>query len=236
VGLWLQSVFPTLEIEPEACAVVGMAGFFSGVGRAPISTIIMVRAMTGDFGLLVPTMLVSTLTFVTCRQFRLYQKQVPTRLESKAHRGDFIIDVLEGLRVRDVYARDRKITMIREDASLDEIVHRLAAGSQHYFPVVNKDGKMVGIFTDDDVRSYLYDDTLWRLAIASDLMLTNFVKVRPDDDLNTALKHYTSLNVDELPIIDPQDSGKLLGMLRRKDVIGAYNKRLAEHKAHALDL
>ena len=52
-------------------------------------------------------MLVCTLTFVLCGRFRLYEMQVPTRMDSKAHRGDFIIDMLEGLSVGDVYADDR---------------------------------------------------------------------------------------------------------------------------------
>jgi CIC family chloride channel protein len=235
VGLAFQTLLPDAGIEPGAFAVVGMAGFFAGVARAPISTIIMVRAMTGDFGLLVPTMLVTTLTFLTCRHFRLYQKQVPTRMDSKAHRGDFIIDVLEGLRVNDVYQRDREIMLIPEGLNLDDIVHRLARNHQHYFPVIDDDERMVGIFTDDDVRSYLYDDTLWKLAIARDVMVSSFVSVAPDDDLNTALKRFTLLNLEELPVINPDDSGQLLGMLRRKEVIAAYNRRLMEHKEAAAE-
>ena len=231
VGLTFQSVWPNLVTEPGAFAVVGMAGFFSGVARAPISTIIMVRAMTGDFGLLVPTMLVSTLTFVTCHRWKLYVKQVPTRMDSKAHRGDFFFDVLEGLRVDDVYQRGQSIMHIPEGTTLDEIVHRLVRNHQHYFPVVDAKKRMVGIFTDDDVRSYLYDDTLWTLAVARDIMVSNFVSVSPDDDLNTALKRFTSLNLEELPVIDPNESDRLLGMLGRRETIAAYNQRLMEHKA-----
>ncbi len=230
VGLAFQPFWPSTAIEPGAFAVVGMAGFFAGVARAPISTIIMVRAMTGDYGLLVPTMLVCTLTFVGCRRWKLYEKQVPTRMDSMAHRGDFIIDVLEGLRVSDVYEPNRKITLIPESMTLDEIVHRLAKSHQRYFPVVNSQQKMIGIFTDNDVRSYLYDDTLWHLAIAADIMVGNFVSVAPQDDLNTALKRFTALNLEELPIISPEEKGHLLGLLRRKEVIAAYNQRIMQHK------
>lgn len=230
VGLGFHSIWPELIQHPEAFTIVGMAGFFSGVARAPISTIIMVRAMTGDFGLLVPTMLVTTLTFVSCRKFQLYQKQVPTRMDSKAHRGDFLIDILEGVKVDDVLDRDRQIVLIQEGETMDSIVHKLAHNRQHYFPVIDAEKKMVGIFSDDDVRSYLYDDTLWNLAVARDVMTSNVVSVAPDDDLNTALKRFTALNLDELPVFDPNEPGKLLGMIRRKEVIAAYNQRLMEHK------
>ena len=221
---------PALVPHPEAYAVVGMAGFFSGVARSPISTIIMVRAMTGDFGLLVPSMLVSTLAFVSSGNWNLYRKQVPTRMESPAHRGDFLIDVLEGLRVEDVYWKDRRVMRVPEWATLDDIVHRLAKTNQHYFPVIDKEGRMVGVFSDDDVRAYLYDETLWRLANARDVMISDFVQVSPDEDLNTAMQKFTASNLDELPVIDEREPGKLLGFLRRKETIAAYNRRILEHR------
>ena len=230
VGLFFHSLWPDLVRQPETFTIVGMAGFFSGVARAPISTIIMVRAMTGDYGLLVPTMLVTTLTFLMCGRFKLYQKQVPTRLDSKAHRGDFLVDILEGLKVKDVYNPNRKIIRIGEGETMNVIVHKLAQNRQHYFPVVDAEGNMIGIFSDDDVRSYLYDDTLWNLAVARDVMTSNLITVSPEDDLNTALKRFTALNLDELPVIDAEEPGKLLGMLRRKEAIAAYNQRLMENK------
>ncbi|TWU66229.1 MULTISPECIES: chloride channel protein [Crateriforma] len=230
VGLVMHRWFPDVVTEPEAFAVVGMAGFFSGIARAPISTIIMVRALTGDYGLLLPTMLVTTLTFVISHRFRLYQKQAATRMDSMAHRGDFIVDVLEGLKVGDVYQPNRDITLIPEGMTVDDIVHRLAYCHQHYFPVVDDQGKMVGIFSDDDVRAYLYDQTLWKLAVARDVMVDQFISVSPDDDLNTAVRRFTSHNIDELPVLDPQRPGTFLGMLRRKESIAAYNRRLMELK------
>jgi len=230
VGLTFQMFFPEIVKEPEAFAVVGMAGFFAGIARAPISTIIMVRALTGDYGLLLPTMLVSTSTFVMSHRFRLYQKQAPTRMDSMAHRGDFIIDVLEGLQVKDIFSRDRKVTLIPEGMTVEDIVHRLAYSSQHYFPVVNAEQKMVGVFSDNDVRAYLYDESLWKLAVARDVMTDDFLSVAPDDDLNTALLRFTSHDLDELPVIDPDNPGVLLGMLRRRETIAAYNQRVMELK------
>ncbi len=229
-GQLMHQTFPSLVPFPESYAVVGMAGFFSGVARAPISTIIMIRELTGDFGLLVPTMFVSTLTFIASGRWNLYKKQVPTRMDSPAHRGDFLVDVLEGVHVDDVYLKDQKLMLIHEGATLDEIVHRLAKTNQHYFPVVDSEGKMVGMFSDDDVRAYLFDETLWRLANARDVMITKFVRVRPDDDLNTALQKFTSENLDELPVVANDDPRRLLGFLRRKETIAAYNRQILRHR------
>ncbi len=224
---------PTLQ--PQAYAVVGMAGFFAGCAHAPFSTIIMVSEMTGSYNLLLPTMWVSTLCFLLCRRWSLYEQQVANRLESPAHRGDFIVDVLEGIKVEEVYERDRKIVFIPESMPLEDIVHTIAETHQHYFPVVDTDERVVGIFSADDVRNYLYDETIWHLAFAGDVMVTNILGVTPEDDLNTALQRFTALNVDELPVFAPNTPGKLLGMLRQKEAIARYNRRLMEHKQAAAE-
>lgn len=197
-----------------------MAGFFAAAGHAPISTIIMVSEMTGDYQLLLPTMWVSTLCFLLCRRWKLYQMQVPSRLDSPAHRGDFLVDVLEGIFVRDVPSNDRPLVRVPEAMQLKRIVQMLAESRQRYFPVVDDTDHMVGI----------YNDAIWELAVARDVMTSKLVTVTPDNDLNTALRRFTELNLDELPIVDPQDGSRLLGMLRRKDTIALYNGRLAELK------
>lgn len=228
IGKIAQQFWP--GIDPGAFGVVGMAGFFAGCANAPISTIIMVSEMTGSYQLLLPTMWVSTLCFLMSHRWNLYRKQLPSRLESPAHRGDFLIDVLEGMTVESIYRRDKKIVHVPEGMSLADIMQLLSKTHQHYFPVVNSAGTMVGIFSADDVRSYIYDETIWKLADATDLMVTKFLSVAPSDDLNVALRKFTSLNLDELPVLDPEQPGKLLGMLRRKETIAAYNRLLLARK------
>ena len=229
---WWPALAPT---QPQAYALVGMAGFFAGCAHAPFSTIMMVSEMTGNYSLLLPALWVSTICFLLSRRWKLYEKQLPTRLESPAHRGDFIVDVLEGIKVDDVYRRDADLICINESTSLDEIVHTLTKTHQHYFPVVDNENRMVGIFSSDDVRAYLYDETIWHLAVARDIMVTNVLSVTPEDDLNVALTRFTALNLDELPVLDTEDSQKLLGMLRRKETIAFYNRQLATHKQSGVE-
>ena len=189
----------------------------------------MVTEMTGSYRLLLPAMWVSTLCFLLMRNWTLYKKQVGTRLDSPAHRGDFIIDVLEGMSVRDVYRPGGDLRWVHEGQSLNEIVHLLAETPQRYFPVVDENDRLVGIFSAEDVRSYLYDDTIWEIANARDVMVSRVVTVTPDDDLNTALTKFTALNVNELPVVDSKDPQKILGILRHKETIDAYNRRRLEH-------
>ncbi len=233
IGQFLHGLWPALVPQPAIYAVVGMAGFFAGCARAPISTIVMVSELTGDYSLLVPTMWVSTLCFILCQRWTLYEKQVPTRLDSPAHRGDFLVDVLEGITVQDVPWKQRQT--VPEGMPLQEIVHMLATSRQHYFPVVDAGGRFVGIFSTDDVRGYLFNELIWRLANARDVMTTRVVSVVPADDLPTALTRFTELNLDELPVVAAGSGTELLGMLRRKDVIACYNQRLMAHQREVRD-
>lgn len=229
-GKLLHMAWPQVVSQPAAFAVVGMAGFFAGCARAPFSTILMVTEMTGSYHLLLPAMWVSTLCFLLMRRWTLYEKQVGTRLESPAHRGDFIIDVLEGMSVEDVYQKDHLPLLVHEGQSLNDIVHLLAKTPQRYFPVVDSDEQLVGIFSAEDVRSYLYNDTIWEIALAEDVMNPRVTTVTPNEDLNTTLTKFTALNVDELPVVSPEDPRRILGMLRHKETIDAYNQRRIAHK------
>jgi CIC family chloride channel protein len=66
-------------------------------------------------------------------------------------------------------------------------------------------------------------------------MTTRVVSVSPEDDLNTTMKRFTELNLDEIPVLDANDRSRLLGMLRRRDVISFYNQKLHALQTEASD-
>src|SRR5262245_53322442 len=97
VGGWvafvMDQLFPGAGFSPAAFAVVGMAAVFAGTARVPMATLIMVSEMTGGYGLIVPSMLATTIAFVVERtvsaNFRypkLYEAQVELRTDSPTHR------------------------------------------------------------------------------------------------------------------------------------------------------
>ncbi|MEM8679120.1 MAG: chloride channel protein, partial [Planctomycetota bacterium] len=227
MGKLLHGVWPQVVAQPEALTIVGMAGFFAACANAPFSTVLMVCELTGNYKLLVPTVWVAVIAYGFCRQWSLYPSQVDSPLDSPAHNGDFTVDLLEGMLVDEVY-KPRVLISFRDNASLEEIVHSLTKTTQRYFPVYDESHRLVGIFSADDVRLSLYDELLWKVANASDVMVERVVTVTTDDDLNTALNRFTALNVDELPVIAPGDPNHILGVLRRKETIAAYNRRRLE--------
>ena len=53
-GILCRLAFPDLDIQPQAFAVVGMAAFFTGVVRAPLTGIVLVVEMTASVNMLLP--------------------------------------------------------------------------------------------------------------------------------------------------------------------------------------
>ena len=102
----------------------------------------------------------------------------------------------------------------------------IADSEDDYFPVLDVEGRFVGIFSAHDVRAYTYDDTIHHLAIAADLMTTSPIVLQPGDDLHTALEKFNLKKLDELPVVADDDSQRLLGVLRRRAIGRAYSERL----------
>jgi CIC family chloride channel protein len=228
VGLVFNATLPNLVAERDVLifAILGMASFFAAAANTPVSTLIMVSELTRTYELLVPSMWVCALAYLFSRGWSIYIKQVRNRIESPAHRGDFIIDVLEGLTVKEALtATGRKFTRIPVSMTLGEVVHLITDIRQTTFPVMDEQGKMVGIFGLNDVRQFLYDTEMGELATAGDL-------AQPFDPLSTemvlseAIGRFADTSFEELPVIEADDPSQVVGMIRRLDIIAAYNARL----------
>ncbi|GKT29328.1 Chloride channel, voltage gated like protein, partial [Aduncisulcus paluster] len=82
-------IAPDWVINPNSFVLVGMGGFFAGVAKVPISSIIMACEMSSSYTLLVPLMLVSTISYLILGKTSLYEKQSSSRLNSPAHINEF---------------------------------------------------------------------------------------------------------------------------------------------------
>jgi len=215
--------------NPGSLVIVGMCGFFAGAAKTPISTIVMVTEMTGSYQLLLPAMWVCGLTFLLSNRWALYRNQVPHRGSSPAHRGEYQVDLLEEMTVADVF-EPSSVETVPTDAPLAVLVQRIANSKHDYFPVIDDAGRLVGIFSAHDVREHTFDRSIYRLAIASDVMSSPPITLTPQDDLHTALEKLDASMLDELPIVDSADQHRLLGRLRRRDIGRAYTNKLKQLK------
>jgi CIC family chloride channel protein len=222
-------LFPSLNIVPASFIMVGMAGFFAGIAKVPISSLIMVAEMTGSYGLLVPTMLVATVSYLILGKHSIYRKQVGHRVDSPAHRGEYLVDILDEMKVKGCIVPTESHQIVPDSLSLTDLLALVARTDHEYFVTVDRGNRVTGVIALDDIRRIIVDPNLKDLIVAKDLAIPNFERVTPDDSLSYALNLLTSTSIDELPVMD-KESGSLLGMIRKKDLIVAYNKELLKRR------
>ena len=215
---------PGWVIHPNAFVLVGIGGFFAGVAKVPVASIIMACEMCASYTLLVPLMLVSTISYLLLGRVSLYEKQVVTRLASPAHLTEFAREILEQMRVAEV-VKPRKVTTIPENMPLDQLIQVVTGSSETYFPVVDQTGRMTGIFSINDIREVMFEESLGRLVVAEDVATLNVVRVFGDDSLQDALDKMVLLNVDELPVVDAKAPEKIISMISKREIIGYYHSQ-----------
>jgi CIC family chloride channel protein len=229
VGLLFQAWLPgVIENRIDVFVILGMAGFFAAAANTPVSTLIMVSEMTASYELLLPAMWVCAISYLLSHGWSIYRKQVNMRQDSAAHRGEFMIDVLEGMRVRDVITSiHTNFITVLPGMRLKDVMHLFTDTKQNCFPVVGRDGKYFGLFSLSDVRQFLHASELAELAVAHDLAIKTR-SLHTNMDLNAAVERFAARPFEELPVTDPADPNQIIAMLRREDLIAAYNSKLIE--------
>jgi CIC family chloride channel protein len=218
--MFFSQMFPSLAPNPAAFVMVGMTGFFAGIAHAPISTIIMVSEMTGNYRLLVPAMWVSAITFTVAGRWSLYREQVPGSRESGAHRGEFARAVFD-----DELVGEHMVTTIetvRDHELLGHALNRIASGTHRRFPVVDEIGRPIGLFK----RSYSLRFETQERPIR-DVMTTPVARLIPGQTLGEAASQLANPDIGLVVVIDPQND-QLVGVLSRGDLLRVYQHRVHE--------
>lgn len=228
IGQGADAAFPHLGIEPACFALVGMGGFFAGVSKTPIAAIVIVCEMTGSYGLLAPLMLVAVVHLLLATRWTIYDTQVDGLVDSPAHSGDFVVDVLDGTHVRDLLPKMGPPETVRETATLRECLDFVSSASGYYHPVVDAQGLMVGIISLGDVRRIFRASEVANMVIVRDFMVEKVITIGPDEDLNVTLRRMNEHGLHEIPVVDPAEPRRVLAMLTRQHVSATYQRRLVE--------
>jgi CIC family chloride channel protein len=230
VGKVFHQIMPSVVTEPGAFVVVGMAGFFTAVSNAPISTIIFVSEMTDSYQLLLPSLLVCSVSYLGAKKWTIYNRQVKSKIDSPAHAGDFFVDILQAIRVKDLMHLIKKVEVIPREMTFRDFKKFFSETKQHYFPVVDQVERLLGIFSSTDIRSVLFSRGIGQLVLMNDVATFDVIITTPSEDLNTVLQKFTIKNIDSLPVVRDDDHGILIGMLNRREVISFYNEQIEKMK------
>jgi CIC family chloride channel protein len=223
-GFLGHEVAPGWVVHPHSFVLVGMGGFFAGVAKVPIASIIMACEMSASYTLLVPLMIVSSISCLLLRNVNLFEKQQISRIASPAHLTEFARGMLEKIRVHEA-VREQTITRIPEHMPFGDLVKTVTRSGASHFPVVDREGRMTGIVSINDIRAVLFEETVDQLIVARDVATPNVVRVHWNDTLQQALDKMAAINVDELPVSYEERPDEIVAMVSKRDIVDYYYGR-----------
>lgn len=216
-------------VDVGAFVLVGMASFFAGVAHAPLGALLMVTEMTTGYHLIAPLLLVSAIAIIFNRRWSIYENQVRNKFASPAHLGEFTVNVLEEMKVSEVFESKEYIPKIPARATFAEVQHYLAYEDQEIWPVVKEDGSIIGLLSLDTTKPILFEDGLDSLLIAEDLAIPA-AHVHASDSLYQALLEFLKYPISAILVTEEDESNRILGVLHHRDLIGAYNSEIIRRK------
>jgi chloride channel protein, CIC family len=203
-------------------ALTGMAAFFSAVTRGPITAIIIVFEITGDFNLILPLMISSVTAYWVGESIAsgsIYKYLIAAK-GIKLNKQATTDSKLSQLKARDIM--QRQVETLSSQMSIEEAKQFFNASHHRGFPVMRQ-GELVGILTASDLtRLDRQGSTI------EDVMTVNPVSVKLYDSLSQVLYLLNRYKISRLPVVDRQ---KLVGIITRADIIRAESEQLTgEHQ------
>lgn len=223
VGQLSHEWLPSIVGHSGAFALVGMGAFFAGVAKAPIGALLMVCEMTGGYGLVVPLMFTSVVAILLSQRWSLYEKQVLNKFHSPAHRSDTVVNVLQTLRVKDVYRKDAPVLVLPEDMTFGQFKKVFKLTRESFFPIVDEDFHLRGILVARELREILFEEDVMDLLVLGELASPP-VLVELEESLYDALVLFLNTGYGQIPVVDSEAG--LTGLLRLEDLMGAYHREI----------
>jgi len=123
----------------------------------------------------------------------------------------------------------QNVETILNNTPFQELLRQIAHSRYDRFPVVDAEGRFLGLINYQEIRNLLFEPSLAGLVVASDLVSSSKPALAPDQPLREALKVLElHRNISYFPVIDPDQPERLLGILSQNDVLAAF-RRLTQH-------
>ncbi|PZC48781.1 MAG: chloride channel protein, CIC family [Chloroflexi bacterium] len=232
-GELMGDAFPGIAGDPGGYGLAGMAGVFAAAASAPMTALLIVFEMSRSYSMVVPLML--TVVISTAISRKLSRESIYTaRLIRRGLdlRRFLRFDPAWNVKTWEVMTRD--YPTIQASASIDEVLQTFEKTGVHGLPVL-EDGNLVGIVTATDVEQAMMTESEARSA--GDIATRSLVTAQRDQTIAEVMEKLGAREVGYIPVVDAQEPLRLLGVLRRQDIIRAYamaaQRTREEHESSA---
>ncbi len=219
-GLVVNHFFPTIAVHPGAYALAGMAGVFVGAARAPLTAMLIAFEMSNDYQVILPLMVVTVISVVVAHHHfpeSIYTLKLARRGLRLRYGRD--VDILDSVLVGEIMDTDPPTVPV--DMLMSELETYFLQTHHHGALVLDENQRLAGIITLQDLTRAKQRPG-WSDAPVRAYMTKTILSARPGESIGMALQRMAARDVGRMPVVDPDDPQKVLGIIRRQAVIRAY--------------
>ncbi|MDH4217634.1 MAG: chloride channel protein [Candidatus Aminicenantes bacterium] len=229
VGSVFHSAFPGSISSPGAFSLVGMGAVVAAATHAPITSIIIIFELTNDYKIILPLMLsciIASFMTVGVHKESIYTMKLKRR--GIMFREGREVNILKSLSVKDFISHDYQLFFLTD--RVGKIIDQAIGSKHHSFQIVDQENNYIGCFSLNQLKNLLQEkDILDSFVIAQDLAVAD-IRLNDEDDLEQAMKIFGLTDVAEIAVLQNR---KFAGVIKRKDVIEAYNHEIIKREAAA---
>ncbi len=220
-GAVLNEVFPGSTAAYGAYALVAMAALVAASTRGTLTAILMLFEMTRVYAIILPLLFACVIADAVASigsPETIYTRKLLRRGVRIVQ--DLEPNVMQLFAVKEVMVPLEDVVTLSPDDALHKVVAVIRRTGHNGFPVLDEDGRLVGVLTHEDARKAQNSGDLF--VMARDLMTTDIITVTPYESGETALRRMGDRRISHLPVVDPYDRTKLMGWLSKGDLVFAY--------------
>ncbi|AWK06699.1 chloride channel protein [Flavobacterium crocinum] len=202
--------------------MVGMAGILSGLFHAPLTAIFLIAEITGGYGLMIPLMMVSSISFAISKRYEKYSLDVKG-LAKKGHAFTSNKDsnILSTLDIDTIIQCD--YLTVHPDENLSKLVDLISHSNQVVFAVVDNEKELVGVVHFNDIREIIFNSYRVKYTQIKDVMKTPAATISSFDSMEIVMSKFEKSKSAFLPVLR---NGKYHGFISKSIALEAYRTKL----------
>jgi CIC family chloride channel protein len=199
-----------------------MAGILSGLFHAPLTAIFLIAEITGGYELMIPLMIVSSISFAISKKFEKHSLDVKNLArKGQAFTNNKDTNILSTLETEKIIQTD--YITIALDQNLEKLVDLISHSNQVIFAVIDKDKKLLGIVHFNDIREIIFSNFKVKYTPVEEVMVPPIDIVYPTDNMETVMEKFEKTKVNYLPVLK---NGKYFGFISKASALEAYREKL----------
>lgn len=218
----LLNSFGWVNLPESHFTLAGMAALMAGVMHAPLTAIFLIAEITNGYAMFIPLILTSTVSYLTIMYFEphsIYTKRLAKKGELLTHHKDKAVLTL--MRLNKVLETD--FLTVHPNQTLGELVKVIAKARRNIFPVVNEDGKLLGIVLLDDIREIMFNNEMYNTTTVQNLMSIPPAFIESGETMDRVMRKFEETGAWNLPVVE---QGRYKGFVSKSKIFSVYRRVL----------